>query len=113
MQLYESDSYIKIPDLKEGYAYSILARNAWVGIWLNREKAFLISRYKFGQNYLFKEYHWDTGEPFGTVKPQKEIAEAPFSPEFLYDERHCAPDKYPPSDEILNYLNSLTEYINE
>ena len=42
-----------------------------------KEKAFTISRVKFSDNYLFDEYHYDTGAPYGTVYPFKEIEKAP------------------------------------
>ena len=57
--------------------YLIDARNAFIGIYSKKEKAFTISRHKFGRNYLFDEYHWDIGAPFGTVHPLKEVGQAP------------------------------------
>ena len=78
IELWDSDEYIRMPDLKAGFTYLIVARNAHIGIWIPENRSFLISRFKFGDNYLFEEYHWDTGEPHGTVKPQCEIEKAPF-----------------------------------
>lgn len=76
------ENYIKISNCKEGYLYEINARNANYGIyqklqsttWIN---SFLISRFKFSDNFLFVEYHYDNGEPYGTVKPLKEIEMVP------------------------------------
>ena len=48
--------YLKMDELKDGYLYTIIARNALYGIWRADEQAFLISRIKFGDNFLFKEY---------------------------------------------------------
>lgn len=67
--LQNSDVYIRMEKLKEDFTYLIMARNAWFGIWRPEHKSFLISRFKFDENYLFEEYHWDTGAPHGTVKP--------------------------------------------
>lgn len=77
--------YIKIPDLKDGYLYRILARNAGLGIWFKEQNAFTISRHKFGDNFLFEEYHWDN-ESFATAKPIEELEESPFQPsrDFVY-----------------------------
>ncbi len=59
--------------------YSICARNAYVGVWLPAHKGFLISRYKLSATpYLFVEYHWDTGERYGTAKPLRAIESCPF-----------------------------------
>lgn len=70
-------SWIPIEECKDGWVYYIHARNAKVGIYDKNEKGFTISRHKFSDNYLFVEYHWDTGEPYGTVKPIKELESAP------------------------------------
>ena len=67
------DDYIPIDKCKDGYLYIIKARNADLGVYVKKEKGFHISRFKFKCNYIFMEYHWDTGEPFGTVKPIKEL----------------------------------------
>lgn len=94
-------NYIKLDNLKDGYTYTIDARNASVGIYLKKNKSFLISRIKFSDNYLFEEYHWDTGEPFGTVKPIEEIEKAPF--EFELDQR--IEDEQ--EQQVLKYLNTI------
>lgn len=74
-----STDYLGMADLKDQYSYKIFARNAYVGVWMKMEKAFLISRYKFSlQSYMFFEYHWDAGEPFGTVKTTGVDRKMPF-----------------------------------
>ena len=85
--------YIKIEDLKNGYLYKIMARNASIGIWEERQKWFIISRFKFGTNYIFSELHWDADEHFGTVKPLEEIEKSPFNKFELNN------------SEMLDYLN--------
>ena len=90
--------YLKIEDLKDGYLYFIDARNAKHGIWISSRSGFLISRYKFGNNFLFEEYHWDC-VAFATVKPLREIEKSPFKSERL-DKAMWDGDK-----EILDYLN--------
>lgn len=73
------DYYLKMDELQDGYAYKIIARNAYVGIWRARTKAFVISRYKFAlKPFMCKEYHWDADPRFGTAKPLELIEKAPF-----------------------------------
>ena len=76
-------NYIRIKDCKDGYLYIISARNANVGIYKETDKAFTINRLKFKDRFLFDEYHWDTGIPYGTAVPLKEVEKAP---EFKSDE---------------------------
>lgn len=71
--------YLKPEELKVGYLYEIDARNASYGIWMGIDYGeFLISRHKFGDNFLFEEIHVDLSDGFGTVKPLREIEETPF-----------------------------------
>ncbi len=95
--------YLKINELKDGWTYRIFARNAYIGIWQQEEKGFIISRFKFEHNYLFVEDHWDTGAPHGTVKPFFEIEKAPLKK----DELSYA-DESPKYHEKLKYLNELS-----
>lgn len=102
IKMRESTDYLGIGDLKDQYSYKIYARNAYVGVWVKSESAFLISRYKVGSNpYLFLELHWDTGEPFGSVKPLELIEKYPFEIKGHYDD--CE------TEEILKYLDNLEE----
>jgi hypothetical protein len=74
---YDREIWIPLTACKDGFLYYIHARNANAGIFSAATSGFVISRKKFGANYLFTEYHWDSGEPLGTVKPLREIAAAP------------------------------------
>ena len=76
--LRETSDYLGIRALKDQHSYKISARNAYAGVWVKREKAFLISRYTIGPRpRLFFEFHWDIGEPLGTVKPFALIEKCP------------------------------------
>lgn len=70
--------YIKLEDCKDGNLYKINSRNLSLGIFIKEENGFVGIRQKFGQRYLFIEYHWDTGAPYGTVKPQNDLGGTPF-----------------------------------
>ena len=87
--------YIKIKDLKGGYLYHIDARNASYGIWNPERNSFLISRVKFGSNFIFEEHHWDCPS-FATAKPLEEIEKSPF------DMDNCETE-----DKLLEYLNKF------
>jgi len=65
--------YIKIEDLVDRCIYKIFSRNLSYGVWNEKNKGFIGIREKFNSKYLFTEYHYDVGPPFGTVKPQNII----------------------------------------
>lgn len=65
--------YLKIQECKHGYLYELHSRNLTYGVYNSENSGFIGIRTKFKSRYLFTEYHWDTGSPFGTVKPSKEI----------------------------------------
>lgn len=99
------ESEITIPDcmkadkLKAGYLYKVKARNGNFGIWLGIEnRAFAVSRHKWGTNYIDEEYHYDLDKYYGTVIPLEQIEVSPFNMDdiVLYREK---------SKEILEYLN--------
>jgi len=101
---YGIKEWIKIPDLKAGYLYRIAARNANYGIWIPRNESFLISRRKFGDNFLFEEYHWDC-PAWATAKPLEEIEKSPFEIKEWTD--------YPEWKNILFYLNKFEKEYYE
>lgn len=72
-------TYLKVEELKPYYLYRIKARNGTVGLWNPNKGEFVLSRYKFGDNYTFGEIHWDLDTSFGTVKPWKELDKSPFT----------------------------------
>jgi hypothetical protein len=57
--------------------YRIHSRNLSVGVYRAAVKGFIGIRVKFGSHYLFTEYHYDTGAPFGTVRPRAQIGVLP------------------------------------
>ena len=73
-----NDEYLKIDDCIQGGLYKIDARNFSLGVYNKTKQGFIGIRYKFGSEFLDLEFHWDTGEPFGTVKPLEYIEECPY-----------------------------------
>ncbi|MDQ5977167.1 MAG: hypothetical protein QG602_139 [Verrucomicrobiota bacterium] len=69
LALQNSSRYLPISDLSDGCLYLAHARNSHLGIWDSATEGFVILREKIGRVFIFVEFHWDTGAPFGTVKP--------------------------------------------
>jgi hypothetical protein len=93
----KKENYMKVNHLKDGWLYRIIARNARFGIWRESTGEFLISRFKFHDNYIFPEIHWDLSDSFGTAKPLEEIEKSPFDPEDYN------------GAEMIEYLNKFDE----
>jgi len=98
--------YLEVDQLRSGYLYRISARNSRCGIWNSKSGGFIISRFKFGFNYLFEEIHWDLDKWHGTVKPLKLLEKAPFNPA-IYNYLWRA--GLPVRSEILRYLNMASD----
>jgi hypothetical protein len=77
-------------EVELGRAYVIHARNGGIGIAVTTEEklGYRLHREKFGTHFLFDEWDWDEGEPFGTAIPLRRL------------------DADPPSDdvELLEWL---------
>jgi hypothetical protein len=98
--------YIKMEDLKDGCLYKIIARNASYGIWKAETKGFVISRIKFGSNYVFEEYHYDC-ESFATAQPIEEIEKSPFNTKDLRHESDERRFWFINEENVLKYLNKF------
>ncbi len=97
--------YIKLEDLKDGWLYEIDGRLASLGIWSSLKRTFLVSRWKYGDNFLFGEDHFDAftmgkDTPNGTVLPLREIEKVPVDIDYT-DEA-----------EALPYLNAKREELD-
>jgi len=57
--------------------YRIYSRNLSFGVFSKASRGFVGIREKFGDLYLFTEFHWDTGPPFGTVHPKEKLEMLP------------------------------------
>lgn len=69
--------YIPLEDCVDRAIYKIKSQNLSVGVFRKESKGFIGIRHKFGDLYLFQEFHYDTGAPFGTVTPEKQIGMLP------------------------------------
>ena len=69
-------------ECKHGYLYKIDARNFTLGVYNKDEEGFLGIRRKFNFRFIEIEFHWDTGEPYGTVKPLELLEKCPIDLDF-------------------------------
>jgi hypothetical protein len=70
-------AYLTLDECKNGFLYRLASRNLSYGVFREGVKGFVGIREKFGDYFLFTEYHWDTGPPFGTVHPLEELEPVP------------------------------------
>lgn len=68
---------IPLGECKDRVVYEIESRNLIVGVFVKERAGFIGIREKFRSRFLFMEYHYDTGAPYGTVRPLKELTMAP------------------------------------
>jgi hypothetical protein len=68
LALQRTERYLPISELEDGCLYLIHARNNHIGQWVAPDDGFVLLREKFGEHYLFTEYHWDRSAN-GTAKP--------------------------------------------
>lgn len=69
--------YLPIDECEDRGIYRISSRNLSVGVFVKETSGFIGIREKFGDLFLFSEYHNDTGAPFGTVFPKEKIGQLP------------------------------------
>ena len=62
---------ISIDQCENRRLYKLDSRNLSYGVYRASSRGFIGIRTKFGDRFLFEEYHWDTGEPHGTVRPEE------------------------------------------
>ncbi len=62
----ENAPRLLISECIKGRVYKIQSRNLTYGVFDGKD-GFIGIRLKFSSRYLFTEYHWDQGPPYGTV----------------------------------------------
>ena len=67
------EDYIPLDKCEDGAVYEIHSRNLSVGVFVKDQEGFIGIRTKFGSRFLFTEYHWDQGAPYGTVHPIRKL----------------------------------------
>lgn len=69
--------WVRSSECVHGSTYRIQSRNLAVGVWNAETGGFVGIREKFGDRFLFTEYHHDTGGSFGTAMPLELLEECP------------------------------------
>jgi hypothetical protein len=95
---------IPIEDCIFGRVYKIRCRNLSYGVY-DGDSGFIGIRTKFGSRYLFTEYHWDAGAPFGTVRKQEDTGIN--VPNNINIKDHAS------TEELFKFLDSLQEKFKE
>ncbi|MAH47414.1 hypothetical protein CMI37_16440 [Candidatus Pacearchaeota archaeon] len=72
-----ANPYLRKEQCVHGHVYRIRSRNLSFGAYNEQTGGFNGIREKFGRLYIFEEYHWDNGPPFGTVHPQEDLGPLP------------------------------------
>lgn len=72
----KKNEYIKMEHCLKGHLYRVHSRNLSLAVY-DGDEGFIGIRTKFKDRYLFTEYHYDQGAPFGTVFPLEEIEKLP------------------------------------
>lgn len=68
---------IPLEECQHRHVYRLRSNNLTLGVFNLDAQGFIGIREKFRQRFLFTEYHWDTGEPYGTANPYEDLAELP------------------------------------
>ena len=102
----EAGICILLEECKHGGLYRIHARNFDFGIYDEKQQGFIGVREKFGNTYLFIEFHRDNntvGKMFGTVNPKELLEMCPvkdLGTHFLADT-----EKYIENKELRKWLD--------
>jgi len=54
--------------IQDGF-YTLHSRHLGYGVFSKKHNGFIGIRTKFSERFLDMEFHWDTGEPYGTACP--------------------------------------------
>jgi hypothetical protein len=67
---------ISIGDCIHGHVYLLQSRNLVIGAWDSEKEGFAGIREKFGNRFIFVEYHWDCPS-FATARPLEDLGPLP------------------------------------
>lgn len=96
-----NEGFISVDECEDGFLYKVDARNFSLGVYNEHQKGFIGIRQKFKMIFLDLEYHWDTGAPYGTVKPIKKIKKCPIK----FDRMMSVNDrKFDENKKLFNWL---------
>jgi len=99
------EDYMPLDQCKKGYLYKIDSRNLSYGVY-DGKQGFIGIREKFGSKYLFTEFHYDQGAPYGTVFPEKELEQVPDRIEICEYLTDPEKDGRPMNKQLFDYLTT-------
>jgi len=101
---------ISLEQCQDRHVYVILGRNIRLGVFSKNDSSFIGIRTKFGDQFLDREYHYDTGAPYGTVSCAEEVCELPSDIELaMYFKKE---DNYIQNKKLFEWLSNKEEEIN-
>jgi len=71
----DKKDYLSLEDCKHNYLYKLNSRNLRYGVFDKGTNGFTGIRRKYDSVFLFEEFHWDTGAPYGTAYPLEELGD--------------------------------------
>jgi hypothetical protein len=87
----ELEERIPVAELVNGAVYSLRSRNLLAGAYRAAAGGFIGIRMKFGSRYLFEEYDYAGGPPYGTATPLAVLGVVPEGVELReYTDPYCA-----------------------
>jgi hypothetical protein len=107
MSLYDFKMKDKIPidQLKDGYVYKLVARNASAGVFKEKghgdQPSFEVARTKWGNTFIDEEIHYDADDRHGTALPYEEIG--PLPSQFTRGDRA----------ELVLYLSEVQKTVDD
>ena len=105
---------IPIKDCLDGWLYKIDARNTWYGIWSAEHQGFFYLRKKFTSRFIDMEFHWETGEPYGTASPKLpiEFYKSMVGVQKWMAKGHCTDKEVKDRKDMFDYLDKKMEEFN-
>lgn len=84
-----AETSVALASCRARSVYRLWSRNLTLGVFDGRE-GFIGIRTKIGARFLFREFHWDTGPPFGTARAFDVVGVVPDDIELVeYEPTRC------------------------
>lgn len=102
------DATISLSECKYGHLYRIWSRNLSLGVFDGKD-GFIGIREKFDHYYLDREFHWDTGPPYGTTRPYEDLGRIPTMLDIAESlGSHCGICLHPIQRDLKGWVHVLT-----
>ena len=95
---------IPIDQCQHGWLYRVYSRNLNLGVYRESDRGFVGIREKMGHRFLFTEFHWDTGAPYGTANPLEQLCECPVTT--LDEYLSLSTEELIANEELFNWIET-------